>query len=548
MRSSKQDRNRCLLDVEALEHRLVLDGNVTVGLRSGLLVIAGDSLDNQVEISQPTPGTIRVEGLDGTTVNGQGFTEVGGAVRNVTIQMRQGGVDQLGIQGPVRIAADLRVTLGDGELTIEGSDGPVEIGRNLNIQAGENGNVTMINEVSVGGTASIRAGGSVLAVAGLATIPDFDAARFSDSLTIDNPYFPVVPGTTWTYETEGIDEETGATFFEMTVVEVLPDTRTILGVEVRTVRDRVFRDGRLIEDTFDWYAQDDNGNVWYLGEGVTNFQYDAAGNLVGTTNDGSWEAGVDDAVSGTIMQANPRLGDRYQQEFQPGGVIDQAEVLSKNEALTVPVGTFSNVLRTKDTSVREPFDLTHKAYAPGLGIIAEFKFDIEDNEARQTERLVSVSLNGVPVTELVPPTGFAGTNASGESKEGVEFDNGANLRAGGPLLLIGTEFDGAARINSSAEVVVIDSLLSETSWIEAAEAVTFRNVSAEERVWIRGDVDVYIFDSDLDDIRIQLGASDNSLIVQGSEIDRLTADAGPGDNTFEDRGGNTFGRLQLTGF
>ena len=78
--------------------------------------------------------------------------------------------------------------------------------------------------------------------------------------------------------------------------------------------------------------------------------------------------------------------------------------------------------------------------------------------------------------------------------------------------------------------------------------MTFRNVSADERVWIRGNLDVFIFDSDLDEVRILLGASDNSLIVQGSEIGRLTADGGHGDNTFDDRGGNTLDQLHLTRF
>ncbi len=548
MRSSKQSRNGRELRVEALECRWLLDGNVTVGLRSGLLVVSGDSLDNQVEISQPTPGTFRVEGLEGTTVNGQEFREITGLVRNLTIQLRQGGEDHVVIQGPVDIAADLRATMGDGELSIEGSAGPVEIGRNLNFRAGDDGNVTLINEVFVEGDANIRAGGDVVATAGLATLPDFDAANFSDSLTIDNPYFPAVPGTTWTYEAEGIDDETGEPFFETIVVEVLPETRNIVGVEVRIVRDRVFVDGLLVEDTFDWYAQDDNGNVWYLGEDVTNFEYDDAGNLIGTDNGGAWEAGVDDAVAGVIMQANPRIGDRYQQEFQPGGVLDQAEVLSKDETIDTAVGTFSNVLRTKDGSVREPFGLDHKLFAPGLGLIGELKFDSEDGEIEQTNRLISVELNGVPVTELVPPTGFVGTNASGEALEGIEFDGALNIRAGVAVLLNGTELDDEAQINSGAEVLIIDSVLREMSWISAVEAVTFRNVSADRRVLIRGDGDVYIFDSALDDLRILLGPSDNSLIVEGSQIGRLIADGGLGDNTFEDRGGNTFGQLQLTRF
>jgi hypothetical protein len=526
----------------------MMDGDVSASLRGGFLLVSGDTLDNQVEISQPTPGTYRVEGVDGTTVNGDEFAEFTSPVRTLTIQMRQGGEDLLTIQGPLKIAGDLRATLGDGELSVEGSAGAVEIGRNLNVRAGENGNVSLLNEVSVGGETNIRAGGEVVAAAAEATLPDFDSATFSDSLTIDNPYFPLVPGTTWTYEAEGIDDETDEPFTETIIVEVLPGTRTILGVEVRIVRDRVFTDGLLVEDTFDWYAQDDNGNVWYMGEDVTNFEYDDLGSLIATNNDGHWEAGIDDAVAGIIMQANPYVGARYYQEFQPGGVLDTGEVLSRDETIDTAIGTFSDVLRTEDGSVREPFGLDHKIYAPGLGTIGEFKLDIEDDEIAETVRLVSVELNGVPVTELVSPGGFAGTSAGGEEKEGIEFEREVNIRSGEATILRRTKLDGSLQLNSGAEAFIVDSILNDTSWISALEAITLREVVAEERIWIRGDVDVHVFDSDLHEVRVLLGESDNSLTVEGSEIDSLFADGGRGVNTFDDAGDNTFGQLVLRRF
>jgi hypothetical protein len=523
-------------------------GNVSVGLRGGLLSLSGDPLDNQLKISQPAPGMILVEGIEGTTVNGQEFVNVTGSLRHVTILLRQGGEDQLAIHGPVSIPGNLRASLGAGELAIEGTAGPVEIGRDLTIKAGANGNVTILNEVFVDGETDIKVGGTIIAVSGLATVPDFEAATFSDSLTIDNPYFPVIPGGTWTYEAEGIDDETGEAFSETIIVEVLSATRTIQGVQVRTVRDRVFVEGVLIEDTFDWYAQDDDGNVWYLGEDVTNYEFDDAGNVVGTNNDGSWVAGEDDAQPGTIMQADPTIGDRYYQEFQPGGVLDQAEVLSTDETLTVQFGTFTNVLRTKDGSVREPFGLDHKVYALGLGLLGEVKFDSEDNEIEQTNRLVSVTLNGVAVRQLVSPVGFMGTNASGEAKEGIEFGDELEIRAAGPIVLNGTELEDEVEIHSNAEVLIIDSIFRDSSWISATEAVTFRNVSADRAIKIRSDGDVYIFDSNLDELRIRFGRSDNNLVVEGSDFGWLIADGGSGDDTFEDRGGNTFRRIRLTQF
>lgn len=248
------------------------------------------------------------------------------------------------------------------------------------------------------------------------------------------------------------------------------------------------------------------------------------------------------------MQANPHIGDRYYQEFQAGGVLDTGAVLAHDETHTTPIGTFSNVLRTEDTSVREPFGLDHKIYAPGLGLIGEVKFDIEDDEIIETIRIVSVELNGVPVTELVPPGGFMGTNATGVAKEAIEFEGHANIRSGEATVLRGAEVEGDVLINSGAEAFVVDSILHDTTWIWAEEAVTFRGSTAEERVWIRGDGDVNFFDSDLDEVRIQFGAGDNLLVVAGSAIDRLLADGGLGDNTFEDRGGNTIGQLQLTRF
>ena len=178
---------------EQLEIRSLLTGNIAVSLRSGALTIVGDVQDNQIEVTQPTPGTIRVQGLDGTTVNGRAASVTTG-VRHMTFQMTQGGADQVAMQGPVSIAGNLRATLGDGDFNLEGSGGPIEIGRDLFVVAGSQGNVSLLNNVTVRGTTNIRSGGNAVASAGLATLPNFAAAVFSDPLTIDNPYFPFVPG------------------------------------------------------------------------------------------------------------------------------------------------------------------------------------------------------------------------------------------------------------------------------------------------------------------------------------------------------------------
>jgi len=220
------------------------------------------------------------------------------------------------------------------------------------------------------------------------TLPDFSAAVFDNPLDINNPFFPLVPGTTNTYHAVTTDPETGETETETIVVEVLHGTRTVAGIETRIVRDRVSIEGLVIEDTFDWYAQDNAGNVWYMGEDVTDFEYDDKGNLIGTSHPGAWETGVDGALPGYIMEANPQVDDHYYQEFYPAGeAVDEGKVLGVGETLTIPIGTFENVLRTLDLSIdRSTF--AHKFFAPGVGTIAEQEFLTETGQLIESVNLV----------------------------------------------------------------------------------------------------------------------------------------------------------------
>jgi hypothetical protein len=175
---------------------------------------------------------------------------------------------------------------------------------------------------------------------------------------IDNPYWPMGPGTRWTYRE--IDEE-GA---ELKVVVTVSDqTKKIAnGITARVVRDTVTQDGELIEDTFDWYAQDKEGNIWYLGENTSEFEN---GKLI--TKGGSFESGVDGALPGIIMPADPEDGMKYRQEYYKGDAEDNGEVLSTNEMAQVPAGHFDNALLTKDTITIEPNVLEYKLYARGVG-------------------------------------------------------------------------------------------------------------------------------------------------------------------------------------
>jgi hypothetical protein len=185
---------------------------------------------------------------------------------------------------------------------------------------------------------------------------DLDPASFT--VQIDNRYWPMAPGTRWTYRE--VDEE--GKQLEV-VVTVSTETKRIAnGVTARVVRDTVKEDGELVEDTFDWYAQDAEGNIWYLGEDTAEFD----GGRV-TTRAGSWEAGVDGALAGVIVPADPADDMRYRQEYYEGEAEDNGEVLSVDEEVEVPAGHFSNALLTKDTNALEPDVLEYKLYAPDVG-------------------------------------------------------------------------------------------------------------------------------------------------------------------------------------
>jgi hypothetical protein len=188
--------------------------------------------------------------------------------------------------------------------------------------------------------------------------PAIDPADFVEG--IDNPYLPFRPGTTLIYRGVSDGER------ERVEVTTTDDTKEILGITATVVRDRVFVDGRLAEDTFDWYAQDRDGNVWYLGEDTAEYEN---GKVVST--EGSWEAGVDGAQPGIVMLGDPRPGDRYRQEYYAGEAEDMGRVVALDESVTVPHGSFDQVLVTEDWTPLEPKLLENKYYARGVGAVFE---------------------------------------------------------------------------------------------------------------------------------------------------------------------------------
>lgn len=183
-------------------------------------------------------------------------------------------------------------------------------------------------------------------------------ADFTDP--VDNPYFPLEAGTTFILEGESDGEDIR---IEMYVTDQIKE---IMGVTTMVIREREWEDGELVEDTFDWYANDNDGNVWYFGE--DSKEYDD-GKLESTA--GSWEAGVDGAEPGILMKADPEIGDIYQQEYYEGEAEDMAEVLSLDASVTVEYGSFENCLQTKEWTPLEPDVEEHKYYASGVGLLLE---------------------------------------------------------------------------------------------------------------------------------------------------------------------------------
>jgi hypothetical protein len=204
--------------------------------------------------------------------------------------------------------------------------------------------------------------------------PTIDPANFSE--VVNNPYFTLTPGTTFTYK--GHDDE-GT---EVNKVTVTDQTKKVMGVTTRVVWDRVWRNGELIEETYDWYAQDKEGNVWYFGEDSKEHK---KGKVAGTK--GSWEGGVKGAEPGIVMQAHPQPGDPYRQEYLKGEAEDMGQVLSVKETVKVPAGEYQNCVKTKDWSAIETGNIEHKYYSKEVGNVV---LETEGNDKKRVE-LVEVT-------------------------------------------------------------------------------------------------------------------------------------------------------------
>jgi hypothetical protein len=185
---------------------------------------------------------------------------------------------------------------------------------------------------------------------------ELDPADFTTE--IDNPWWPMKPGSRWVYRET--DQEGGEARVVVTVTDRTYEISN--GIEARVVRDVVSEGGAPVEKTDDWYAQDSEGNIWYLGEDTAEYEDGKV-----TTRAGSFEHGVDGAQAGVIMPADPEPGLAYRQEYYEGEAEDRAEILSLDEKVEVSAGYYPHTLMTKDLVPTEPKVSEHKFYAEGVG-------------------------------------------------------------------------------------------------------------------------------------------------------------------------------------
>ena len=218
---------------------------------------------------------------------------------------------------------------------------------------------------------AVALGVVVLTAAALAAAPGFSASTAQScpkppalptawASRVDHPYLPLTPGTTWTYrgKLEGVSSTD--------VFTVTSQRKVILGVATTVIHDQVFQQGDLVEDTFDWFAQDASGNVWYFGEDTKELDH---GTVVST--EGSWEAGVNNARAGIFMPATPTVGQAFKQEDAKNVAEDCTKIADLHASIQTPYVTTSDALKTEEFSLLEPGVLDNKYYVKGIGNVKE---------------------------------------------------------------------------------------------------------------------------------------------------------------------------------
>jgi hypothetical protein len=209
--------------------------------------------------------------------------------------------------------------------------------------------------------------GALIAIVAIPAISESPAAPHHPpgpadfAARVDNPWFPLRPGSTYTYR--GVKDGQAS----RDVVTVTAAVKTIQGVRCTVVRDRLFLRGRLHERTEDWYAQDKTGNVWYFGEATAELS--RSGRVVST--EGSWQSGVDGARAGIFMPAHPHRGQTGRQEYYKGHAEDHFRVLSLTASAVTPAVSSRHALLTREWTPLEPGVIDHKLYVKGIGMVLE---------------------------------------------------------------------------------------------------------------------------------------------------------------------------------
>jgi hypothetical protein len=218
----------------------------------------------------------------------------------------------------------------------------------------------MLRRISVA-IAGVAALACPAAASGTVQIPQFSPGDFAPGNVVYNPYFPLLPGTVYTYRGRKDGKPAGD------VLEVTHERAQVGGVDATVVHDRGFTSGKLTENTVDWYAQDKSGNVWYLGEETETLRPN--GQVEST--EGSWKTGVNGAKPGIFMPASPRPHVGFVQEIAPPTAEDQFETLTLNAKVSVPYISTNRALRTKETTPLEKGVVDNKVYALGIGTVLE---------------------------------------------------------------------------------------------------------------------------------------------------------------------------------
>ncbi len=212
-----------------------------------------------------------------------------------------------------------------------------------------------------------------------APLPEVSTAEFSNPTQITNLYYGPPAGKIYLYQAG----EVGAEPEEEITIERLLETKEVMGITCMVQKDVVTQDEIIIEDTDDWLAQDDEGNLWYMGELARNYQDD--GTFI--DNEGSWEAGVDQALPGYWLPGNPQPNESYMQEYLEDEAEDYAMV-EGFQTITIDLGTYEDCLVTRDINPFEEGVYELKYYAPGVGLIKEEKF--EEGELVEEAQLVEI--------------------------------------------------------------------------------------------------------------------------------------------------------------